>query len=292
MTDPRGSTSGDSRYTTYTDYDSRNRRWRLREPLGRATQFYYDDGINLTRILRPDQTTETKVYDGMNRLKSDTVPKEQGVNIVTQFQYYPYNVQSGRLLQKVIDGESHSTTFEYDPSGLKTKMTNHDNSSQTWAYDDAHNLKSRRTVGNEIQNFGYDNRNRKIGEFWDGWPADAEWRAFGYDDANHLTLATNGTGNYWSNFIADVRRSYDDAGRLTGDQQTVYVNGVPNTKGLIYPTHDDDGRLTRMYVNGLTPLTITHFPTTRWVALKKFSLRQRFYRSIPLRPGIQRKATR
>ena len=48
--------------------------------------------------------------------------------------------------QKVIDGESHGTTFEYDPSGLKTKMTYQDGSYRTWAYDDAHNLKSRTTV--------------------------------------------------------------------------------------------------------------------------------------------------
>jgi RHS repeat-associated protein len=258
VTDPRGTVgrtwpNGDPAYTTYTDYDTRDRKWRVREPLARTTQFYYDDGFNITRILRPDQTTETKVYDGMNRLKTDTVPKEQGVNIVTQFQYYPNNVQSGSLLQKVIDGENHNTTFEYDPSGLKTKMTYHDNSYRTWAYDDAHNLKSRTTVNREIQNFAYDNRNRKTGEWWDGFPADGEWRVFDYDDANHLYLATNGTGNPWTNFIADVRRFYDDAGRLTTDRQTVYVNGVPITKDVDYPTYTDDGRVTRMFVNGANP---------------------------------------
>ena len=253
VTDPRGSSTPSAQWTTYTDYDSRNRKWRVREPLGRTTQFYYDDGFNITRILRPDQTTETKAYDGMNRLLTDTVPKEQGVNIVTQFDYYPYNVQSASLLQKVTDGETHNTTFEYDPSGLKTKLTYHDGSYRTWAYDDAHNLKSRTTVARETQNFGYDNRNRTILEWWDGWPADGEWRAFGYDDANHLTLATNGTGAYWNNFIADVRRSYDDAGRLTMDRQNVYVNGVPITKDVDYPTYTDDGRVTRMFVNGASP---------------------------------------
>src|SRR4029453_14090118 len=44
VTDPRGTGSGDAQYTTYTDYDSRNRKWQIREPLGRTTQFYYDDG--------------------------------------------------------------------------------------------------------------------------------------------------------------------------------------------------------------------------------------------------------
>src|SRR5581483_1838352 len=105
----------------------------------------------------------------------------------------------------------------------------------------------------ETQNFAYDNRHRKTGEWWDGFPADAEWRVFGYDDANHLTLATNGLGNYWSNVIADVRRSYDAAGRLTQDQQKIYVNGVPVTKNVNYPSHDDAGKLLRMYVDGAAP---------------------------------------
>ena len=96
--------------------------------------------INLTRIIRPDQTTKAKVYDGMNRIKSDTVLKDTGVNIVTQFLYpIAYNVQSGSLLWKVTDGEIHTYKFEYDPSGSKTKLTYHDNCTQTWSYDDAHN---------------------------------------------------------------------------------------------------------------------------------------------------------
>ena len=250
VTDPRGSSTPSAAWTTYTDYDNRNRKWRIREPLGRTTQFYYDDKINLTRIIRPDTTTETKAYDGMNRLITDTVPKETGVSIVTQFQYYAWNVRSGSLLSKVIDGNIHNTTFEYDPSGLKTKMTYHDGSTQVWTYDDAHNLESRTTVGGEIQNFGYDNRNRKIAEYWDGLPADGEWRAFDYDDANHLILATNGIGNWWSNFISDVRRSYDDAGRLTHEWQTVTGLG---TKDVAYPSYDDDGRLTQMSVSGVSP---------------------------------------
>ena len=258
VTDPRG-TSSPGIYTTYTDYDSRNRKWQVREPLGRTTQFYYDDGFNITRIIRPDQTTETKVYDGMNRIKTDTVPKDTGVNIVTQFLYNPWNGDpadgghSGSLLQKVIDGELHNCQFKYDPAGLKTQMTYHDGSSKSWAYDDAHNLESRTTANNEIQYFAYDNRNRKQIEWWSGWPADGEWRAFGYDDASHLTLATNGIGTYWTNFIADVRRFYDAAGRLTLDRQTVYVNGVGNMRDVNYPSYDDDGRLTRMYVAGISP---------------------------------------
>jgi len=254
VTDPRG-TGSPGNYTAYTDYDSRNRKWQVREPLGHTTQFYYDDGFNITRVIRgvgtPEVATETKAYDGMNRLKTDTVPKSVGVNILTQFQYYAYNVHSGSLLWKVIDGENHTYQFDYDPSGAKTKMTYPDNSTQQWAYDDAHNLESRTTANNEIENFAYDSRNRKILDWWDG--ADGEWRTFAYDDASHVWLATNGTGTFWTNFIADVRRFYDAAGRLTLDRQTVYVNGVGNTRDVNYPSYDDDGKLLRMYVAGVSP---------------------------------------
>ena len=260
VTDPRGSGSGDARYTTYTDYDERNRKWRTREPLERTTWFEYGDNMNVTKIHRPDGTVEEKVYDGLNRLITDTVPKEPGVNIVTQLQYNPWDGDptdsghSGGLLQKVIDGEAHNCQFRYDAAGQKTQMIYHDGSSQQWAYDDAHNLKNRTTVHGEVQDFEYDNRNRKITEWWDGWPADGEWRAFRYDDANRLWLAANGIGAYWSGFIADVRRAYDDAGRLTLDQQTVYdARGIGTTRSINYPNYDDSGKLLRMYVNGVSP---------------------------------------
>ena len=89
VTDPRGTGSGDVNYTTYTDFDSRNRKWQVREPLNHTTQFYYDDGINVTRIIRPDQTTETKTYDAMNRVLTDTVPQTATVNLTTSFVYNP-----------------------------------------------------------------------------------------------------------------------------------------------------------------------------------------------------------
>ena len=137
-----------------------------------------------------------------------------------------------------------------------------------------------------------DNRNRKVGEWWDGFPADAEWRVFGYDYASHLTLAANGLGSPWTNVIADIRRSYDDAGRLTQDQQKVYVNGVGIVKNVNYPSHDDDGKLLRMYVDSATP---AYDYTFSYDAMGRFEKIQLTGNSVifqyQVRSGIQRETT-
>ena len=81
-------------YTTYTDYDTRNRKWQVRKPLGSTTQFYHDDNINITRIIRavrtPDVTTETKTYDAMNRVLADTVPQTASISLTDKFHVQPF----------------------------------------------------------------------------------------------------------------------------------------------------------------------------------------------------------
>ena len=248
VTDPRGTGSGDLAYTTYSDYDERNRKWRVREPLSRVTEFHYDDHINVTRIIRPDQTTETKSYDAMNRVLSDTVPQTASVNVTTSFLYDP----SGTI-QQVTDPGGHQTTFDYDASDQKETMSYPGGiQSQSWTYDDAHNLKSRTTVGGKVEQFTYDSRNRKDTMTCSipnplTW---IEWADYGYDAASHLTLAKNGTGMWNHNVISTITRQYDDAGRLSLDQQNVSGLGVKN---VYYPVHDTDGKLIRMYVGGASP---------------------------------------
>ncbi len=238
VTDPRN-------YITYTDYDTRNRKWQVREPLGHTTQFYYDDGINVTRIIRPDTTTETKTYDAMNRVLSDTVPKTSSpvVNLTTFFTYNP----SGTI-QKITDPNVHYTWLYYDASDRKTQMTYHDGSTQQWTYDDAGNLSSRTTVNpvnpREAQNFSYDIRNRKVGMTWSN---SADWADFGYDNASRLTSATN--------VNSAVTRQYDAVGHLTLDQQ--HVTGFLLPKSVNYE-YDDDGRLTRMYAFGVSGYDFTY----------------------------------
>ena len=140
------------------------------------------------------------------------------------------------------DAKGQVTTFQYDASGQKTKMTYPNSTdSKSWSYDAAHNLASRTTVGGKIQSFGYDNRNRKIGSVWSN---EVEWLYFVYDDANRLKTAMNGTGPLGTNVISTVTRDYDAAGRLILDQQA--VTGLATQSVNYVP--DADGKLTRLYV--------------------------------------------
>jgi RHS repeat-associated protein len=238
VTDPRGTGSGDAQFTTYTDYDERNRKSQIREPLGRTTQFLYEDGINLTTIIRPDTFRETKVYDAMNRLISHTVPKSASVSLTTTFGYWP----SGRLYwvqDPKQQGTNLATSFEYNESDQMITM-HYPGSTETqaWVYDDAHNLASRTTVHGETQSFTYDVRNRKVGMTWSN---NADWATYGYDDVGRLTSAANPNST--------VTRRYDDAGRMILDQQNVNGLGtVPVNYG-----YDDDGKENHLWVPGANP---------------------------------------
>jgi YD repeat-containing protein len=250
VTDPRGSQNDLTHYTTHTQYDTRNRKWKVWDAQGHETDFTYDNASNVTRIDHlADGSWETKTYDAVNRVLTDTVPKDNSTTITTAFNYNP----SGTI-NWVKDGNNQQTTFEYDASDQKMKMTYPDLSFQSWAYDDAHNLKSRTTVNGETKYFAWDNRNRiYIDSWWD--PNGGEWRYFGFDAASRLRRAMNGPGTWYDgvHFTADVRRNYDAAGRLTLDQQILSVNDQTSASKGVHYEYDatlrgTDGKPTRMYV--------------------------------------------
>jgi YD repeat-containing protein len=67
----------------------------------------------------------------MHRVHTDSVPQTSSVSLPTTFNYNP----SGTIYQ-VIDAKTQTTTFEYDPSDLKTKMTYPNGTDyQQYAYD-------------------------------------------------------------------------------------------------------------------------------------------------------------
>jgi RHS repeat-associated protein len=234
-------------HSTTTDYDTRNRKWHVWDAQNHQTTFGYDNASNVTSILRPDGTTETKTYDALNRVLTDTVPKTNTVNIVTTFHYNP----SGTL-QWVKDGENHQTTFEYNAADQKTRMTYPDGSFQRLDYEDAHNMKSRTTVGGKVQDFAYDNRNRQWGKAWEN--AEDEWVILAFDGASRVRRARNGgwDANGDPTITSDIHRDYDHAGRLILDQQALTGLGTKNVNYEydVVALRGGEGKPTRMYVTG------------------------------------------
>ncbi len=134
---------------TYNVYDNRNRKTNSTEAWGTnlatTTVWHYDGANNIFKIDRPDGISETKGYDALNRMIRHTVPRQlpgyDPINLTTHIDYDP----SGTIHQ-VTDSNNHHTSFLYDACDRKTRMTYHDNSYQSWTWDDAGNLASRTTV--------------------------------------------------------------------------------------------------------------------------------------------------
>jgi RHS repeat-associated protein len=221
VTDPRGTASGDATYTTRTDYDTRDRKWHVTDAQGHVTTFaYWENGLVKT-ITRPDQTVETKHYDDLNYLDSDTIPKQRNSdNSIEYVTTTLVNNPSGTLRSVTVpqsDMVSLTTAFEYDAADMKTKMTYPDNPNdyQSWTYDSAHDVIGRRSANGNSQLFGYDARHRQI---WMTWSDGADWASFDYDAGSRMKLAQNPSSM--------VTRGYDDAGRLTSERQKLQIEPV------------------------------------------------------------------
>jgi RHS repeat-associated protein len=229
VTDPRG-TSTPGNYTTYSDYDNRNRRWRIRAPIGETTTFTLDAASNVANILRPDGKNEVKVYDNLNRLLSDTVA-EDPLKRITYFVYNPSGTIASADVTSLLANSAHQIyTFLYDESDRRTQMQYPTGSAdtQTWDFDDAGNLHTRKTVANETQSFTYDSRNRNAGM---SWSDNADSAAFQYDAASRMTDANNPNAN--------IHRTYNSAGQLTDERQSPVG---ANSYDVVY-TYGGAGRL-------------------------------------------------
>jgi RHS repeat-associated protein len=240
-TDPRGK-------ITHNVYDNRNRKTEIREAFQTAieahTVWHYDAASNINQIDRPDGIHETKGYDALNRMIWHTVPRQvpgssptpAPINLTTHIYYNP----SGTI-EHVTDERNKPTAFQYNASDEKTMMTypllagQQQADTQSWVWDNAHNLASRTTVHGETQSFSYDSLNRKTDMRWSNTV-----------DSAHYTYYADSRLNIASNPNSTVTRRYDDAGHLTLDQQN--VTGLGSVKSVNYPPYDDDGRATGVNV--------------------------------------------
>jgi YD repeat-containing protein len=206
----RATTITDERnYVTTFAYDNRNRQTGITDALGNKTTVTYDSGGNATIQALPTpggQTarTTTLAYDAMNRLTTITAPLSR----VTVAGY-----DSGGNLIRVTDPLGRVTTLEYDTLGRQTVVIDPLTNRTTATYDAEGQVLTVADQLNRVTTISYTSRGwrstvtdplgqistftytatGKAGSYSNpAWPTGY---GYTYDDADRLTVVTDGLGH-------------------------------------------------------------------------------------------------
>jgi YD repeat-containing protein len=121
----------------YNQYGQLTKKTGPRTDVADVTTYGYDTKGNLATVTDAmGRATTLSGYDGNGRVGSVLEPN----GILTQFTY----TVGGNLASRTVStgGSPETTSYEYDPIGQLTKVTNPDGSGFTYGYDDAHRLLS------------------------------------------------------------------------------------------------------------------------------------------------------
>ncbi len=214
MTDPDGG-------VTQYSYDANLRLTAIENPYGETTTFEYDAGGRITKQTNANGTYTECQYNSLSLLTKMTNKKQNG-NIISSFEYthdingnrtsmkvndtaihsYDYD-QSGKLVQ-VIYPNGDTESFEYDPSGNRTKHIKNGVTSiyvynafnqliqagnDTFTYDQNGNLISK-TVDGQTTLFEYDVLDQLIKVFY----YDGSFESYTYDPLGRRIAKTDRLG--------------------------------------------------------------------------------------------------
>lgn len=203
-----------TRSFNYDGFNVGDRLTQATDPLGRQTQFAYDDADNLTQVTEPGGAQALLSYDDDGNLASVTDPNGQTTG-------YTHDL-AGRMTAESVPGVG-SIQYGYNSRDLLTSRTNARGQQATLAYDAAGRLITRSDPVGTIQvtNNNVDN----VTAITEG----ARTLAFEYDALDRVTRFTDADGNV-------IEYAYDGAGNLTS---LTYPGGRVVTYG-----YDAAGRLT------------------------------------------------
>ncbi len=253
-TDPLG------RVTEFT-YDNRNRLWKTTEhPTDstppRVTETLYDTTGNKTLVRFPDLRTQQ--WPAYNPFGEPTrFIDERGNATDLLYQWGPMKKLQKVTTYRTKDGggiEEQPTTFSYDGMGRATNTLFPDGSNEHTRYDPAGQLLSWKTRRNQTKTVTlYDARGREKAHSWnDGTPGVTR----SWDDANHLLTLSN---NY-----AQIGYIYDYAGQVLSESDAIAgSNGVAGpgsgavAKSVVYSRYPDGEINTVTYPSG-TVVTRTY----------------------------------
>ncbi len=217
------------------------------------TRYSYDNNLNLTQVVGPDDATYVYTYDVNGNLTSETNP----LGYKTTFTYnlnndmtsytdamgnstnYDYNSQNNLLSVAFANGTQQSST--YDPLGQATSFIDADGDAIGYAYD-ADGLVTKETFADGTSySFTYNVQ----GNMTSARDADGNVTTFIYSDSDNAELLTeveysDGT---WLKF------TYNIVGQRTQseDQSEFTVNYIYDALGRLSELTDGDGDLIVLY---------------------------------------------
>ena len=183
----------------YTEYNEVYREW---DGEGRMTGYCYDERGNLTGVVHPDGTEETRAYDEEDRLITETdALGNRRVLVYHEPSQDGTPVNGEGQLSAVIEADDRATFFEYDTRGLLSSVSLDDRTVHL-EYNEQNNLVSVKNEKGVGTRWNYDHKGNVLSVLTS---AGAK-QTFRYDRLNRVTSITTGkrTTNLRYNSYEDV----------------------------------------------------------------------------------------
>ena len=117
-------------YTTFYEYNSQNKLEKITDPLNNVTTFTYDGLGKLITSKDAEGNTVNHEYDGFGRKTKTTRVTSGGLNIETNFEYYPDN-----KLKSITDAKGNKSWSASDYLGRTVKTVDPDKGTWSYYYD-------------------------------------------------------------------------------------------------------------------------------------------------------------
>lgn len=222
-------TDAKNRVSTF-EYDEMGHLVVSHEPLEKNTYYKYDFNGNLSSITDALGRTTTFSYNALNRLTDVYKPIDSTRELHTKYTYDNIGNKTFVTLYDVINGEDHTTSFEYNKDCRVTKLTDPEGKTIDYEYTKGGNL-SKITDDNGVSTeYYYDQAGRNIRVVYAAGTSNQREEQFYFDGVGNLKIKKLRSGE-------NIEFTYDDLNRLD-----TKIYPAPDSRVIDYD-YDDLGRV-------------------------------------------------